>query len=148
MTEYLKPLLITLLVLLIIPAINISGMIGGQMDRRLAEIGVRRSFGATRGHLTRQVMFENLILTLFGGIIGFAIAWIIIAFGRNMLLKLIIPAWECIDAPAEISTEMMFAPLVFIAALLLCIMLNLLSAYIPVRLSLRRPIISSLNSKR
>ena len=74
MTEYLKPLLITLLVLLIIPAINISGMIGGQMDRRLAEIGVRRSFGATRGHLTRQVMFENLILTLFGGIIGFAIA--------------------------------------------------------------------------
>ena len=65
-----------------------------------------------------------------------------------MLLKLIIPAWECIDAPAEISTEMMFAPLVFIAALLLCLVLNLLSAYIPVRLSLRRPIISSLNSKR
>ncbi|MDE5961512.1 MAG: ABC transporter permease [Duncaniella sp.] len=148
MTEYLKPLLITLLVLLIIPAINISGMIGGQMDRRLAEIGVRRSFGATRGHLTRQVMFENLILTLFGGLIGFIIAWLIIVFGRNMLLKLIIPTWECIDAPAEISAEMMFAPLIFIAALLLCLLLNLLSAYIPVRLSLRRPIISSLNSKR
>lgn len=148
MTEYLKPLLITLLVLLIIPAINISGMIGGQMDRRLAEIGVRRSFGATRGHLTRQVMFENLILTLFGGLIGFIIAWLIIVFGRNMLLKLIIPTWKCIDAPAEISAEMMFAPLIFIAALLLCLLLNLLSAYIPVRLSLRRPIISSLNSKR
>lgn len=148
MTEYLKPLLITLLVLLIIPAINISGMIGGQMDRRLAEIGVRRSFGATRGHLTRQVMFENLILTLFGGLVGFIIAWLIIVFGRNMLLKLIIPTWECIDAPAEISAEMMFAPLIFIAALLLCLLLNLLSAYIPVRLSLRRPIISSLNSKR
>ncbi|MDE6188309.1 MAG: ABC transporter permease, partial [Duncaniella sp.] len=130
MTEYLKPLLITLLVLLIIPAINISGMIGGQMDRRLAEIGVRRSFGATRGHLTRQVMFENLILTLFGGLIGFIIAWLIIVFGRNMLLKLIIPTWECIDAPAEISAEMMFAPLIFIAALLLCLLLNLLSAYI------------------
>lgn len=147
-TEYLKPILITLLVLLIIPAINISGMIGGQMDRRLAEIGVRRSFGATRGRLTRQVMFENLILTLFGGLIGFIVAWLIIVFGRNMLLKLIIPSWECIDAPAEISAEMMLAPFIFIAALLLCLLLNLLSAYIPVRLSLRRPIISSLNSKR
>ncbi len=148
MAEFLKPLLITLLVLLIIPAINISGMIGGQMDRRLAEIGVRRSFGATRGRLTRQVMFENLVLTLMGGLIGFVVAWLIIVFGRNMLLRLIIPSWECIDAPAEISAEMMFAPFIFIAALLLCLLLNLLSAYIPVRLSLRRPIISSLNSKR
>ena len=119
------------------------------MDRRLAEIGVRRSFGATRGRLTRQVMFENLVLTLMGGLIGFVVAWLIIVFGRNMLLRLIIPSWECIDAPAEISAEMQtFAPFIFIAALLLCLLLNLLSAYIPVRLSLRRPIISSLNSKR
>lgn len=146
--DYIKPLLLTLVVLLIIPAINISGMIGGQMDRRLAEIGVRRSFGATRGRLTRQVMFENFVLTLCGGLIGFVGAWLIIVFGRDMLLNLIIPTWESIDAPAQISAEMMFAPLIFIAALLLCLMLNLLSAYIPVRMSLRRPIISSLNSKR
>lgn len=146
--DYIKPLLLTLVVLLIIPAINISGMIGGQMDRRLAEIGVRRSFGATRGRLTRQVMFENFVLTLCGGLIGFVGAWLIIVFGRDMLLNLIIPTWESIDAPARISAEMMFAPLIFIAALLLCLMLNLLSAYIPVRMSLRRPIISSLNSKR
>lgn len=146
--HYLRPLLIILVVLLIIPAINISGMIGGQMDRRIAEIGVRRSFGATRGQLTRQVMFENLILTLTGGIIGFIFAWVLVIVSRNMLLKLLIPSWECSDAPAQVSTEIMLAPVIFIVALLVCLMLNLLSAYIPVRLSLRRPIISSLNSKR
>lgn len=148
MMEYIRPILIVLVVLLIIPAINISGMISGQMDRRIAEIGVRRSFGATRGKLTRQVMFENLILTLSGGVIGFIVAWGLIIAARNMLLKLIVPSWECIDAPAQVSVEMMLAPVIFIVALLVCLTLNLLSAYIPVRLSLRRPIISSLNSKR
>ncbi|MCM1075820.1 MAG: ABC transporter permease [Bacteroides sp.] len=146
--EALRPLLLTLVVLLLIPAINISGMIGGQMDRRLAEIGVRRSFGATRGQLTGQVMFENFVLTLAGGFIGLLISLIVIITSRDMLLKIIIPSWQVMDAPAEVSTEMMLSPFIFLMTIILCLLLNLLSAYIPVRMSLRRPIISSLNSKR
>lgn len=148
MLHYLRPLLLILVVLLIIPAINISGMIGGQMDRRMAEIGVRRSFGATRGQLTRQVMFENFVLTMIGGIIGLLIAWIIIISARDMLLNLIIPSWEAMDAPVHVSIEIMLAPVIFLGTIVICLILNLLSAYIPVRVSLRRPIISSINSKR
>uniref|UniRef100_UPI0027145C7C ABC transporter permease n=1 Tax=Duncaniella muris TaxID=2094150 RepID=UPI0027145C7C len=143
-----RSLIIMFLVLLIVPAINISGMIGGQMDRRLAETGLRRSFGATRGNLIRQVMFENFVLTLAGGLIGFLIAWGIVLIGRRQLLQLLVSSWEMIDAPIDISAEMLFAPAIFIGALLFCLMLNLLSAYIPARLSLRRPIVNSLNSKR
>ena len=143
-----RSLIIMLLVLLIVPAINISGMIGGQMDRRLAEAGLRRSFGATRGNLIRQVMFENFVLTLTGGLIGFLIAWGIVLIGRRQLLQLLVSSWEMIDAPIDISAEMLFAPAIFIGALLFCLILNLLSAYIPARLSLRRPIVNSLNSKR
>ena len=78
-----QSLLAVLFILLIVPAINISGMIGGQMDRRMAEIGVRRSFGATRGELTRRVMFENFVLTLAGGLVGFIFAWIIVTLCRR-----------------------------------------------------------------
>ncbi|MDE6174593.1 MAG: ABC transporter permease, partial [Duncaniella sp.] len=143
-----RTLIIMLLVLLLVPAINISGMIGGQMDRRMAETGLRRSFGATRGNLIRQVMFENFILTLIGGLIGFVIAWIIVFFGRRWLLQLLVSSWEMIDAPIDISAEMLFAPAIFVGALLFCLILNLLSAYIPASLSLRRPIVNSLNSKQ
>lgn len=143
-----RPLLLILAVLLVIPAINISGMISGQMDRRLAEIGIRRSFGATRNQLTGQVMFENFVLTIVGGFIGLVIAWVLVLTCRTLLLQLLIPSWECKDAPVEVSAEMIFAPIIFIATVVVCLILNMLSAYIPVRLSLHRPIISSINSKR
>lgn len=143
-----KSLLTILFILLIVPAINISGMIGGQMDRRMAEIGVRRSFGATRGELTRRVMFENFVLTLAGGMVGFIFAWIIVTLCRRWMLQLLVSSWEVLDAPVDISAELLFAPLIFLSALLLCLMLNLLSAYIPVRFALRRPIVNSLNTKR
>lgn len=143
-----QSLLAVLFILLIVPAINISGMIGGQMDRRMAEIGVRRSFGATRGELTRRVMFENFVLTLAGGLVGFIFAWIIVTLCRRWMLQLLVSSWEVVDAPVDISAELLFAPLIFLSALLLCLALNLLSAYIPVRFALRRPIVNSLNTKR
>lgn len=146
----LKPYLTLLLVLLIIPAINISGMIGGQMDRRMAELGLRRSFGANKPELCRQVMFENLLLTLFGGIIGLIVAWVIIYLYKGMILGLIGNSWEYLGDFAEpaVTGEMLFAPAVFIGTLLICVVLNILSAYIPVRFALRRPIVSSINSKK
>ena len=143
-----QSLLAVLFILLVVPAINISGMIGGQMDRRMAEIGVRRSFGATRGELTRRVMFENFVLTLAGGLVGFIFAWIIVTLCRRWMLQLLVSSWEVVDAPVDISAELLFAPLIFLSALLLCLALNLLSAYIPVRFALRRPIVNSLNTKR
>ena len=56
-------LLLILLVLLLVPALNLSGMIASRMESRLSEMGVRKSFGAGRGGLLSQVMWENLLLT-------------------------------------------------------------------------------------
>lgn len=147
-----KVLLLIALVLLIIPAINISGMIGSQMERRVAEIGIRRSFGATRSELTRQVMFENFVLTLVGGIIGLIVAWLIVVSCRQWILYLIMSTWEVdnigVATNIELTGEMLFAPIIFGIMLFICLVLNLLSAYIPVKLSLRRPVVSSINQKR
>ena len=51
------------------------------MQQRTSELGVRKAFGGTRGVLIRQILNENLVLTLLGGIIGvlggIALAYII-----------------------------------------------------------------------
>lgn len=139
-----------LLVLLLVPALNLSGMIASRMESRLAEMGVRKSFGAGRNRLLSQVMWENLLLTLLGGVLGLIVAWLAIYVGREWLFFLLDdftrPVPEGVNA--YVSGEMLFAPLVFLCAFLLCVLLNLLSALLPAWLSLRKPIVYSLYERR
>lgn len=143
-------LLLTLLVLLLVPALNLSGMIASRMEGRLAEMGIRKSFGAGRRILLSQVMWENLLLTLLGGVVGLFIAWLMLYVCRDWVFS-ILDSWSTpIPEGVEVyvSGEMLFAPAVFLAALLLCVTLNLLSALLPAWFSLRKPITYSLNEKR
>lgn len=142
--------LLLLLVLLLIPALNLSGMIASRMESRLAEMGVRKSFGAGRSSLLSQVMWENLLLTLLGGALGILLAWLALYVCREWVFT-VFDDW--FTAPPQgvevrVSGEMLFAPVIFLFALLLCLVLNLLSALIPAWSSLRNPIVHSLNEKR
>ena len=56
--------IVVMLILLIVPAINLSSMTLSRMRRRMAEIGVRKAFGATANELMRQVFLENLLMNL------------------------------------------------------------------------------------
>lgn len=138
-----------LLVLLLVPALNLSGMISSRMESRLAEMGVRKSFGAGRRRLLSQVMWENLVLTLVGGILGLVAAWLVLYVGRDWIFMLLddYPNMQQ-GANAYVSGEMLFAPLVFLCAFLLCVVLNTLSALLPAWLSLRKPIVYSLYERR
>lgn len=142
--------LLILLVLLLVPALNLGGMIAGRMEQRLPEMGVRKSFGAGRKRLLSQVMWENLLLTLLGGALGLVLAWLAIYVGREWVFSMFDRWPDAVPEGVEVrvSGEMLFAPLVFLAALLLCMALNLLSALIPAWHSLRNPIVNSLNEKR
>ncbi len=139
-----------LLVLLLVPALNLSGLIASRMESRLPEMGVRKSFGAGRKRLLGQVMWENLMLTLLGGVLGLVLAWSFIYAGREWIFTLMQdyqkPIPEGVDA--YVSGEMLFAPLVFLCAFVLCVLLNLLSALLPAWLSLRKPIVQSLFERR
>ena len=141
---------LTLLVLLLVPALNLSGMIAGRMEARLSEMGVRKSFGAHRNGLLGQVMWENLLLTLVGGLLGLFLAWGALYACRDWLFALFDdrPVLAIEGVSTSVSGEMLFAPSIFLAAFLLCLLLNLLSALIPAWNSLRNPIIQSLNEKR
>lgn len=138
-----------LLVLLIVPAVNLSGMISSRMEERLPEMGVRKSFGANRRGLLSQVLWENLILTIIGGIIGIILAWILIYVDKAWIFSLFdkqsVGVAQSFDV--EVSGEMLFAPIVFIIAFTLCLVLNLLSALIPAWFSLRKPIVYSIKEK-
>lgn len=128
-----------LLVLLLVPALNLSGMISGRMEERLAEMGVRKSFGATRGRLLRDVLWENLLLTVAGGIVGFFLAWLLLNAGISNLVAKGDYGLECVVTP-----EMVFSPVIFVFTFVICCVLNVMSALVPAWRSLCRPIVQSL----
>ncbi len=147
-----KPFLIGLLVILIIPALNISGLIGARLDRMRADLGVQLCFGASRRRILGKILTENLVLTLAGGAIGLIAAWLIASFGGHMLLQL--SAMDMFfdnkfgEDASIVTSEMAFAPLLFLLTLLVCLALNLLSAWIPASAALRRQTTELLNSKK
>jgi putative ABC transport system permease protein len=139
-----------LLILLLVPALNMSAMISGRMEMRLAEMGVRKSFGASCRTLLSQVLWENFVLTVLGGLIGLVIAWVMILLCKDWMFT-IFDRWVSVPSDGvsiTVDGEMMFALPVFLLALVSCILLNLMSALIPAWSALRKPIVYSLLQKR
>lgn len=143
-----RNVLYMLLALLFIPAMNLCGMISSRMDERMSELGVRKAYGATNASLISQVLTENLLLTLVGGLVGLALAYFIALTGSNWVYHLfdtfVIPG----GVNPSFTVEMLFNPTLFLTVFGLCVLLNLISALVPTALALRHSIIYSIQSKR
>lgn len=61
------------LVMLIV-CVNLSNMLLARSPRRRREMAVRRTLGATRGRLVRQLLFESLLVSLSGSVVGLVLA--------------------------------------------------------------------------
>lgn len=136
---------IVLVLLLTIPAINLSGMTSSRMRKRLSELGVRRAFGATRENLLSQVMWESLLQSLLGGVLG-----LILSYGAAYALKGVI--YENSDmayhlGDVALNPGSLLSPVIFLYAFLFCVLLNVLSTFIPARNVSRKPIVDSIHSK-
>ncbi|MDR0973312.1 MAG: ABC transporter permease [Prevotellaceae bacterium] len=149
-SEILKVLIPLLMAMLLVPALNMAGMVSSTMEDRLAEFGVRKVFGASRRRLMMQILAENLLLTLIGGIIGLLLSYAIMYFGIDWVLTLFnqtgVLAPE--GAVTFYTADMLFNPFVFIIALFICLVLNYASAAIPAHMALRKDIVYSINKKR
>ena len=77
--------IIIFVILLIVPAINLSSMTQSRLRQRVSEIGVRRAFGSTRMELIGQIVAENLVMTLLAGIVGLLLS-VAFAYVGNTLL--------------------------------------------------------------
>ncbi|WP_455590458.1 ABC transporter permease [Bacteroides sp.] len=137
--------IIALVIILLVPSLNLCGLSNSRMQQRMAEMGVRKAFGATRGGLIRQVLNENLILSLLGGIVGLLFSYLAVYCMRTWLFA----NASNIGSSGEFSLNMsaLFSPVVFGLALLFCVIMNLLSAGIPAWNAARRSIVTSLNDK-
>ena len=136
------------LVFLLVPALNLSGMISGRMEDRLVEMGVYKAFGATRGYLLRQVLNENLVLTLLGGLAGLLLSWGLLAWGKDWVFRFFSLDYYLDNSDILVTVEMLFSPWIFLSAFLICVVLNLASALLPVWHALRAEIVYSLNQKK
>lgn len=143
-----KNYLFILIALLFIPALNLSGMISNRMDGRMSELGIRRAYGANNREIVRQVLWENLLLTVAGGVLGLLFSYVIILTTSDWILHFFDVVATGSGTGVNITFEMLFNPIVFGSALLFCVLLNLISALIPTVWALRHSIIYSIHSKR
>lgn len=133
-------------IFMLVPAVNLSGLTASRMQERISEIGIRKAFGGTRKTLVNQMLTENFLLTLLGGIVGLVTSFIIVYFMRDLLLG---DRWGSTTSLSEssISLSMLINMKVFSYAFCVCLILNMLSSYIPVWNATRRPIVQSINDK-
>ena len=150
MKELLKGFFYILLALLFIPALNLSGMISSRMNRRMAEFGVRKSYGATNVQIIGQVLSENLFLTCMGGILGILFSYIIVLMANEWIMYIFSGMHNSTpnDIPATFTFEMLFNPTIFLLVFGLCLVLNLISALVPTIWALHRPIVECLYTRR
>lgn len=136
---------IIILVLLLVPAFNLSGITLSRMKKRMAELGVRKAFGASQKELFGQILYENFIFTLIGGAVGLAFSYFAVIVMKDWLLFTTIQSLS--SGTDTTSAEMLFKPMVFVYAFLFCLLINLVSAGIPAWLASKKNIVSSLNQQ-
>ena len=136
---------IALFIILLVPSLNLCGLSNSRMQQRVSELGVRKAFGATDGTLVRQILNENLVLTLIGGVVGLIFSYLAVYAMRTWLFT----NSDNIGTAGDFSLSMgaLFSPAVFVLAFVFCLLINLLSAGLPAWLAARRTIVDSLNDK-
>lgn len=109
--------LIIYLILLIVPAINLSSMTQSRLKQRTAEIGVRRSFGCTRGRIIADIITENLVMTLVAGVIGLLLS---VIFGYLCNSLLFAQPFSMTFNPPKVDSSILFHWSTFGWAMLFC----------------------------
>lgn len=113
-------IVVLMLLFMALPALNLVNLNVGRIMERSSEIGVRKAFGATSRQLVAQLVLENVLLCLIGGVLALALAagvlwWLesadlipylqvhlnLAVFGYGLLITLVfgvlsgvIPAWK------------------------------------------------------
>lgn len=144
----LRPFVYFLFALLLIPALNLGGIVASRVDNRMGELGIRKAYGASNGWLLRQILKENLLFTSLGSLLGLLLSFLCIRLSSDWLMTLL-DAEISVSMPApEFTFGMLFQPAVFGAAVFFCLLLNLLSALLPALFSLRKSVVELLHQKR
>lgn len=119
---------------LLIPTINLINLNMTRIYERSSEIGVRKAFGAQSKDLLFQFIFENMILTILGGVIGFLLAFLIIN-GLN-------------GAAIIENSHLQFNFKIFFTSLIITLFFGLCSGIIPAWRMSKKQIASTIKTNR
>ena len=122
-----KQQLMVYLIMLLIPAINLSSMTQSRLRRRVSEMGVRRAFGCTRLRLINSIITENFLITLAGGLIGLVLS---VAFA-GLLADTLFVNHKVINTDTRVDITMLLNWHTFLFAMIFCFLLNLISSGLP-----------------
>ena len=122
--------------LLLVPATNLSGFSISRMKKRVTEIGIRKAFGARVGTIFYQVVYENIITSSIGGVIGLVLSYVAVLLLKGWILG--------VEAGANIPLGMLVSPVVFPLVALFCVLLGVMSSGIPALRAARMNIVKSI----
>ncbi len=151
--DFMTGFILFIFVILLIPSINLSGMISSSMQRRMEEMGIRKALGATNKSIMMQVLNENLLLTLFGGLIGLVLAYLVLLLAGQLFLSLLSGymdsgIYTSYENGNLFHLESLFSPIIALIVLVASSLLNIMSAIIPARQAMKNNIVESLNSNK
>jgi len=138
-TENLRPGFATLLAavtfVLLIACSNVANLLLVRFTGRRREISLRMALGATRASVLRLFVFESVLLSLFGGIIGALLAWQLVPLVPRL-------AANFLPIEAGTATALSFPVLAF--AIALSLLTGLLMGLYPALQSSRADIMDTL----
>ncbi len=103
---------------LLVGGIGIMNIMLATVTERTREIGIRRALGATRGEIVRQFLWETVVLSGTGGLLGVMLGFLCqptVAALRGVLAGALPDAWAKLPATIK-ELEPMVAPWSVIAA--------------------------------
>lgn len=142
-------IIIIMILLLLLPAINLTGFVNNRMKEQQPELGIRKTYGASKLSLLGYVFKQNLLMTVCGGVLGYPLAMAFVTAMSNSKVSVVLitrMGGESFNGLVDMS--MFFSPWLFIAAFGCCFVITTLAALIPAIRALRHPIVESLNLQR
>ena len=125
-----------LVILLVVPAVGISGLVHAQMQSRLGEIAIRKAYGASNADIIGRLFAESLCTTLMGGVLGYALSCVLVVAGGTWLFGTGGVELEGI----VLGSDLLLRPTLFLTVLAACLVFNALSVLLPAWIAVHRSI--------
>lgn len=134
------PIYICIIVaVLLIPAVNLCGMVSSGLQERISEFGVRKSYGAPFRTAFFQIFSENMVLTFIGSILGFILSIGLLEVLSGWFVSSTSGIGEYSrDVDLVFPVESFYRPSLFLLVLAAVVLLNIFSSVQPVVKTLRR----------